>query len=162
MLSSSNETDIQFQLHFLDCQPDSVNRSLSDKSVFDHLYRAATNKILKFEKSYKRKESNRVTDIDQLSLVINPTLFIPKDMTRYSSIEITNNENRKISIPIIKSEIKTPPSTEIKVETEGFIPKAPPLPPSLDLAIKLQTQSRKTAIVSPDQGTLWANVRLFF
>ena len=47
---------------------------------------------------------------------------------------------------------------EMKTKTELFIPQVPPLLPSLDLAIKLQTQSFKE-IVSSDQKTLWTNVR---
>jgi hypothetical protein len=108
----------------------------------EHLYRAGTNRILKFDKSYQRKESHRVTDIDQLSLLLNPVLTIP--------IEIPKNENRKISA--------TSP-IEIKTEANIQIPQAPPLPPSLDLAIKLQKQSVQTTILSPDQETLWRNVR---
>jgi hypothetical protein len=155
MLSSTNESDIQFQLHFLDCQPDSVIQSLNDKSVMDHLYRAATNNILKFDKSYQRKESSRVTDLDQL----NPVLFIPQNLTRHVSIDIIKTENRKISMPKIKTQ-SPPPPIEVKTVTQGFVPPAPPLPPSLDLAIKLQ--SLKTAIASPDQATLWATVRYYF
>jgi len=164
MLPSSNESDIQLQLHFLDCPLDSINRSLNDKSVMDHLYRAATNKILKWEKTYTRKESNRVTDIDHLALLINPVSFIPKDMTRNISIELTRNENQPMSIPIVKSENKTQstPSIDVKTPIEGFIPTAPPLPSSLDLAIKRQAQLRKTPVTSPDQESLWANVRFLF
>jgi hypothetical protein len=164
MLPSSNESDIQLNLHFLDCPPDSINRSLNDKSVMDHLYRAATNKILKWEKTYTRKESNRVTDIDHLALLISPVSFIPKDMTRNLSIEFTRNENQPMSIPIVKSENKTQstPSIDVKTPIEGFIPTAPPLPSSLDLAIKRQVQLRKTPVTSPDQESLWANVRFLF
>jgi len=108
MFSASKESDIQFQLHFLDCQPNSIIRSLNDKSVLDHLCRAATNQIFKFDKSYQRKESHRVTDIDQLSLLINPILFIPNNITRHIPIEITKNDSRKISIPTINSENETP------------------------------------------------------
>jgi hypothetical protein len=157
MLPSSNKSDIQFQLHFLDCQPASVIRSLNDKSVIDHLYRAATNQIVKFDKSYTRKESNRVTDIDQLSLIHSPVLFIPTNTTTHVSIE-----NRNISIPIVKSKNRTQSSSiDVKIEKDISIPKAPPLPPSLDLAIKLQSQSLKPAIVTPDRETLWANVSLY-
>lgn len=157
MYSSSKESDIQFELHFLDCQPNSIIRSLNDKSVFDHLYRAATNQIIKFDKSYQRKESNRVTDIDQLSLLINPILFIPKNITRHIPIEITKNENRRIS----NSENKTSSIEVIKTETDARIPPAPPLPISLDLAIKLQSQSIKAAALKPDPGTLWTKVIFF-
>jgi hypothetical protein len=164
MLPSSNESDIQLNLHFLDCPPDSINRSLNDKSVMDHLYRAATNKILKWEKTYTRKESNRVTDIDHLALLISPVSFIPKNMTRNISIELTRTENQPMSIPIVKSENKTPstPSIDVKTPIEGFIPPAPPLPSSLDLAIKRQAQLRKAPVTSPDQESLWANVRFLF
>jgi hypothetical protein len=135
MYSSSEESDIQFQLYFLDCQPNSIIRTLNDQSVFDHLYRAATNRILKFDKSYQRKESYRVTDIDQLSV-------LPTNMTRIEMIKIEN------------------PITEEKtsLETDVRIPPAPPLPASLDLAIKLQ----KSVVPSPDQKTLWAKVILIY
>ncbi|CAF5165785.1 unnamed protein product, partial [Rotaria sp. Silwood1] len=73
MLPSSNESDIQFQLYFLGCDSDSITRSSNDTSIVGHVIRSATNKIQKFEKIYNRKESNRVTDIDQLSLFHSPT-----------------------------------------------------------------------------------------
>ncbi|CAF3625306.1 unnamed protein product [Adineta steineri] len=166
MFSSTNEPDIQLELHFLDCQSDSIDRSLNDQSFMNHLFRAATHKILTLENSDKRNESHRVTDIDKLALVLNHVTFIPKNMTRHVPIEISKNENLEISIPIIKSEKKSqspppppPLSIEIKLENQGSIPKAPPLPASLDLAIKLQSQARKIEILSPDQETLWANVK---
>jgi hypothetical protein len=140
-----HSSDIQFQLYFLDCQPNSIIRSLNDQSVFDHLYRAATNRILKFDKSYQRKESHRVTDIDQLSSLINP---LPQNMTRTIPIEMIKNENRKI-------ENKTSSETDVR------IPPAPPLPPSLDLAIKLQTEFKKSIVPSPNQNTLWVKVRIY-
>ena len=151
MLSSTTESDIQFNLHFLDCQPDSILRSLNDQSILDHLYRAATNQILKFDKTYKRKESNRVTDLDQLSLLNIPVSLQPKLLTRNIPIEINRNENQLISIPVVKTEMKT--------EKQVSIPQAPPLPTSLNEAIKLQSQALKSAIVSPDRETLWAKVR---
>lgn len=157
MFPSTKQSDIQFQLHFLDCQPNSIIRSLNDKSVLDHLYRAGTNRILKFDKSYQRKEAHRVTDIDQLSLLINPVSSIPSYITTDIPIEITKTENRKISIPVIQSENKR----EIKTETDVKIPPAPPLPPSLDLAIKLQSQTTKTALQSPDRDSLWVTVCIY-
>jgi len=162
MYSSTKESDIQFQLHFLDCQPNSIIRSLNDKSVLDHLYRAATNKIFKFDKSYQRKESNRVTDIDQLSLLINhPVLSLSENITRHIPIEITKNDIRKISIPIINNSENKTSSIEVKTEADIRIPQAPPLPHSLDLAIKLQSQAIKTEVFSPDRENLWASVRSF-
>jgi hypothetical protein len=154
--SSTKESDIQFQLHFLDCQPNSIIRSLNNKSILDHLYRVATNKIFKFDKSYQRKESNRVTDIDQLSLSINPVLSPPESITRYIPIEIIKNDIRKISN---NSENKTS-SIEVKTEGNINIPQAPPLPHSLDLAIK--SQSIRTEVLSPDRETLWTKVRYYF
>ena len=141
MYSSSKEADIQFQLHFLDCQPESINRSLNNPSVWDHLYRAGTNQVLRFDRSYQRKESHRVTDIDQLSATITPDLFIPK--------HIITPENEKLSTPI---EIKTSP-VEIQPETDICIPPAPPLPLSFDSPMK--------TVISPvnPQG-FWANVRI--
>ncbi|CAF0918895.1 unnamed protein product [Rotaria sp. Silwood1] len=158
MLPSSNESDIQFQLYFLGCDSDSITRSSNDTSIVGHVIRSATNKIQKFEKIYNRKESNRVTDIDQLSLFHSPTSFPRKNTTRRVSIEITKNENSKLSIPIVKSvsSTRSPSLIEIKADTKVSIPQAPPLPNSFDLAIKLQSKSFKTAIISPDQETLWS------
>ncbi|CAF0886139.1 unnamed protein product [Rotaria sordida] len=163
MLPSSDESDVQFQLYFLDCDSDSIIRLSNDKSIMNHLFRSATNKVHKFEKIYQRKESNRVTDIDQLSLSYNPTSFSSKTTTRHPSIEITKNENSKISIPIIKSESSTqsPSLIEVKTDTKVLIPKAPPLPNSFDLAIKSQSKSLKTALISPNQETLWSKSTSF-
>lgn len=157
MFPLTKQSDIQFQLHFLDCQPNSILRSLNDKSVLDHLYRAGTHRIIKFDKTYQRKESHRVTDIDQLSSLINPISSISNSPITPIPIEIIKNEMRKISIPIIQADNKRT-SIEIKTETDIRIPPAPPLPPSLDLAIKLQSQINKTSIQTPNQGSLWANV----
>lgn len=153
MDSTANECDIEFELHFLDCEPQWVFRSLEDNAVMDHLYRAATNRILKFETFYQREESDRVTDIDQL-ILHSPDLIELPQRSRQVSIEITTDEVREVSIPIIKSDTIQSPRSPIELRTA--IPPAPLLPPSLDAAIKLQSQAARA--VTPDQGTLWADV----
>jgi hypothetical protein len=156
MFWSSNESDIEFELHFLDCQPDSVIRSWNDPTVINHLYRAATTKILRFSRAYQRKESDRVTDIDQL-ILNDPVLFEPRQASRQLSIEVRNNNNVD-RLPVnVKSD--TVQQSISPMSTKASIPLAPPLPSSLDSAIKMQTQARQRAD-TPDQGTLWANVRV--
>ena len=135
MYSSSMESDVQFQLYFLDCQPDSIDRVLHDQSVFENLYRAATNRIIKFDKTYQRKEAHRVTDIDQISVLSEN---VPK-------IEMIKTENRTTMG-------KVSPQVDIR------IPPAPPLPASLNLAIKLQ----RSVVPSPDQKSLWSKVILIY
>ena len=88
MFSSSNETNIEFQLHFIDCNPDSIIHSSNSKLIVEHLYRAATNRILKFETTYQRKGSNRVTDIDQLSLLLHSTSLPSQNTVKHPTIEI--------------------------------------------------------------------------
>ncbi|CAF2524690.1 unnamed protein product [Rotaria sp. Silwood2] len=164
MLPSSSKPDIQLQVYFLGCDSDSIIHASKDKSIMDHLCRSATYKTQKFEKIYKRKEANRVTDIDQLSLLDNSISFPSKNTTRHISIEITKNENPKLSIPIVKSKTSTQSSSliEAKTDTTILIPQAPPLPNSFDLAIKSQSKSFKTVAISPDQETLWSKVRHLF
>ncbi len=135
MYSSPKESDVQFQLYFLDCQQDSIDRTLHDQSVFDHLYRAATNRILKFDRTYQRKEAHRVTDIDQISVL---STSMPK-------IEMIKTENRTTV-------------EKASPQMDARIPPAPPLPASLDLALKLQ----KSVVPSPDQKSLWSKVILIY
>lgn len=147
--SSSEESDIQYNLYFLDCQSESINRMMNNPLVFDHLYRAATTPILRFQRSYQRAEADRVTDIDELSSIITFTSSIP----RIIPIEIVANEIEEVIIPM---------EDPIPVETKTHIPPAPPLPPSFDVAIRSQIQSIKTTARSPDQETFWAVVSLHF
>ncbi|UJR36454.1 hypothetical protein I4U23_029177 [Adineta vaga] len=153
-----NESDVQLELHFLDCQPDCIDRSLHDQSVLDHLYRAATQKILQLENSDQRNQSHRVTDIDRLVLLLSHVKFTPKNITKHVPIEIPRTEEHQVTMPIVTIENR-PSSKEVKIEIEGFIPPAPPLPPSIDLAIKLQSEARKIEILSPDKESLWASVK---
>ncbi|CAF1101472.1 unnamed protein product [Adineta ricciae] len=158
MSSKTGESDVQLELHFLDCQPDCIDRSLNDQSVLDHLYRAVTQNILQLENSDQRNQSHRITDIDQLVVLLNHVTFTPKSMTKHIPIELMKNDNRQVEIPIIKTEAKHSPM-EVQVETTGVIPPAPPLPPSLDLAIKLQKQAMKIEVLSPDKNSLWSSVK---
>lgn len=160
MYSFSDESDIQLQLYFLDCEPNFIDRTLNDTSIIDQLFRAASNRTIKIDrKKYQREECDRVTDIDQITLLDSPTLFSPKTISRRVPIEIINNDYEEIqtSTPTIGSETyntQSPPS-----EAKSFIPPAPPLPKSLDLAIKIQSKIHKTSPLSPDQQSLWSKVR---
>ncbi|CAF3424640.1 unnamed protein product [Rotaria socialis] len=150
----SNESDIELQLYFLDCEPNSIVRLLNDKSIMDHLLRTTTTKIIKFEKKYQRKEAHRVTDIDQVSLSDSPSLYVP--------IEITKMKHRNMPLSISPSASTTRSSLssiEIQTENKAFIPRAPPLPDSFDLAIKSQLQSLPKTLKIPGQQTLWSNVK---
>ena len=147
--STSEESDIQYNLYFLDCQSESINRMMNDSSVFDHLYRAGTTPILRFQRSYQRAEADRVTDIDELSSIITLTSSI----TRMIPIEIVAHETEEVIIPT---------EDPIPVEIKTYIPPAPPLPHSLGVAIRSQIQSIKTTARSPDQETFWAAVSLYF
>ena len=132
MSSLSKKSDIEYHLNFLDCQPNVIRRLLKNQTVFDHLYRAATDQIGHFDRTYQREESDRVTDIDQVCVADLP-------------IEIIQTSSPKpISIPI---------------ESSSSIPPAPPMPPSLDLAIQLQKQQKNKSSPPVDQQSLWANVR---
>lgn len=79
MSSLMNKFDIEYRIHFLDCQPNSIRRSLNDENVFAHLYRAvAAERIFQFDRTYQREEADRVTDIDQVSVESSPeTSSIP-------------------------------------------------------------------------------------
>ncbi|CAF3333014.1 unnamed protein product [Rotaria socialis] len=154
MMPISNESDIELQLYFLDCEPNSIVRLLNDKSIMDHLLRTTTTKIIKFEKQYQRKEAHRVTDIDQVSLSDSPSLYVP--------IEITKMKHRNMPLSISPSASTTRSSLssiEIQTENKAFIPRAPPLPDSFDLAIKSQLQSLPKTLKIPGQQTLWSNVK---
>ncbi|CAM4898106.1 unnamed protein product [Rotaria socialis] len=154
MMPISNESDIELQLYFLDCEPNSIVRLLNDKSIMDHLLRTTTTKIIKFEKKYQRKEAHRVTDIDQVSLSDSPSLYVP--------IEITKMKHRNMPLSISPSASTTRSSLssiEIQTENKAFIPRAPPLPDSFDLAIKSQLQSLPKTLKIPGQQTLWSNVK---
>ncbi|CAM4885451.1 unnamed protein product [Rotaria socialis] len=155
MMPISNESDIELQLYFLDCEPNSIVRLLNDKSIMDHLLRTTTTKIIKFEKQYQRKEAHRVTDIDQVSLSDSPSLYVP--------IEITKMKHRNMPLSISPSASTTRSSLssiEIQTENKAFIPRAPPLPDSFDLAIKSQLQSLPKTLKIPGQQTLWSNASI--
>ena len=79
MSSLMNKFDVEYRIHFLDCQPNSIRRSLNDENVFAHLYRAvAAERIFQFDRTYQREEADRVTDIDQVSVESSPeTSSIP-------------------------------------------------------------------------------------
>ena len=161
MSSKTKESDVQLELHFLDCRPDCIDRSLNDQSVLDHLYRAVTQNILQLENSDQRNQSHRITDIDQLVVLLDHVTFTPRSMTKHIPIELTGTDNRQVEIPVIKAETKHSPM-EVQVKTTGVIPPAPPLPPSLDLAINLQKQAMKIEVLSPDKDSLWSLVRFSF
>lgn len=146
--SSSDDSDIQYNLYFLDCPSENIHRIMNDSSVFEHLYRAATNPILRFQRSYQRAEADRVTDIDELSSIISYTSS--SSISRTIPIEVIKEKKEEVIIPM-----EDPIPIEMKVE----IPPAPPLPPSLDVAIRSQTQAIAR---SPDQQTFWAAVSSYF
>lgn len=161
MNSTSEESDIQFNLCFLNCPSENIDRLLTDPIVFDHLLRAARNPILRFNRSYEREEADRVTDIDELSSIITFTSTTSNKESRMIPIEIITNERQEMTTPIevIKNKIE---EVTTPVQTKPEIPSAPPLPPTLNYAIKLQAQSMQAAVRSPDPETLWSSVRIHY
>ena len=163
MYSSSfatDDADIEFVLHFLDCQPTSVTRSLNSASVMDHLYRAATNRLWTSAKSYDREECDRVTDIDQL-IMLDSVVLRARPAVRHIPVQVTKPDRPHVILPVVRSssiEKPAPLVSERRTETVSVIPSAPPLPVSLDVAIKMQTQARQASMNTPNRETLWADV----
>lgn len=130
------ESDVEFQLHFLDCQSDSILDALSSDEIFSNLYRAATTRILRDEPN----PSDRVTDIDQL-ILRDPLLIFPRQ-----------TQTKEIPIEIVKTEHVLRPISPKIVEKVSEIPPAPPFPVSFDQPKPIQCRT-------PEQETLWATVK---
>ena len=159
--SAANDVDIEFELHFLDCQPASVARSLNSVSVMEHLYRAANNRLWTPAKSYDREECDRVTDIDQL-LMLDSVVFQVRQAVRHIPVEIKKADLPHVILPVVRSssiQRSSPLAIERRTELASTIPPAPPFPLSFDVAIKMQTQARRASMNTPDKATLWADVR---
>lgn len=130
------ESDVEFQLHFLDCQPNSILHALTSDEIFSNLYRAATTRILRDEPN----PSDRVTDIDQL-ILRDPLLTFP-----------LQNQTKEIPIEIVKTKHVPRPISPKIVEQVSEIPPAPPFPFTFD-------PPQPTQCRTPEQESLWATVR---
>lgn len=152
MNTTSEESDIQFNLVFLDCSSKTIDRLINDPIVFNHLHHAARNPILRFQRSYQREESDRVTDIDEISSTITFTSSVLTKESRLIPIEIVRNDKEEVTTPM-ENPIVTP------MEIKSQIPPAPPLPSSLDSLSKVPT----TVVAhSPEQDSLWSNVSFHY
>lgn len=141
------DPDIELELHFLDCQPQSILHSLTSNKVFEHLYRAASERILRDQPN----PSNRVTDIDQL-IFLDPSSLFPSAQ-RSIEIPIEVIRNRSPSVSVSPQTIDQTTGIVSTPENASHIPPAPPLPPSFDVSSTLRDRT-------PDQATIWANVSL--